>query len=299
MNKLLLFSSLLFLHIHVLGQTEENWFTNVKICETQDTTISFPTGDFNNYTFKWHFNNDSLSVDSSITPSTSGLYKLELYGNDTLYDEFEVIVDKENPEFIIELQDSDLNIDSLMNTCYEDNPTLYTVERGDQFAWYLNEEPMESETDSTLSIIEIIDQIEYNQEYKYSLTLKNSCGIYTSDNSLHIIFNECNCALEMPNVFTPNNDSKNNVFKPLNNHEDETDKERICESTNYSMNIYNQWGKHMASVESGNELPSWNGKNKKGNEVAEGVYFYNIVYQVNVYTAPKQMEYTGSFHLYR
>jgi gliding motility-associated-like protein len=173
------------------------------------------------------------------------------------------------------------------------------VERGDQFAWYLNDEPMESETDSTLSIIELIDQIEYNQEYKYSLTLKNSCGIYTSDNSLDIIFNECNCALEMPNVFTPNNDSKNNVFKPLNNHEDETDAERICESTNYSMNIYNQWGKHMASVESGNELPSWNGKNKKGNEVAEGIYFYNIVYQVNVYTAPKQMEYTGSFHLYR
>ena len=103
----------------------------------------------------------------------------------------------------------------------------------------------------------------------------------------------------MPNVFTPNNDSKNNVFKPLNNHEDETDKERICESTNYSMNIYNQWGKHMASIRSGNELPSWNGKNKKGNEVAEGVYFYNILYQVNIYTAPKQMELTGSFHLYR
>ena len=65
------------------------------------------------------------------------------------------------------------------------------------------------------------------------------------------------------------------------------------------MEVYSQWGRHMTTIISGDEYPSWDGLNKRGNEVPAGVYYYRIVYNVNVYTLPEEKEITGFFHLYR
>jgi gliding motility-associated-like protein len=306
MKKVLGILSILTLHMTAWSQTEMNWFTDFNICELGDTLIMVPEGDFDDYIPSWFLNGDTISNENSISiiSSGSGLYSLELYGPDTLYDQFNVIIDLNNPDFLISLTDSEINIDSIVDICIEDNPTLITQGSVEEYThfWYLDGLPLAFEptqSERTLVIEDIIEEIEFNQQYEYQVEIENTCGIHLSKNIVTMFVNECHCALEMPNIFTPNGDEENALFKPINNHEQESEPENICQSTNFSIEIFNQWGRHITSIISDNEYPSWDGRNKAGREVNDGVYFYRIVYQVNIYTEPKEKEITGFVHLYR
>lgn len=283
------------------AQTETNWFSDTTICNGDTIEINFPDGDFADYTnFNWTFNEVVISVDSTINIHQNGTYMLTLHGADTVYSSFDLTLDLN--EFVLTTTDSDNNVDSVLYLCLEDDPTLITpsANEGYPHTWYLNGLALDdSLSERSLTLENIIDEIEFDQEFDYTVMVDNACGRIESKNIVTIVLNECNCALDMPNVFTPNGDDINSVFKPLNNHELETEAERICESTNFQMEIYSQWGRHMTTVLSEDEYPSWDGLNNRGTEVPEGVYFYRIVYNVNVYTLPEEKEITGFFHLYR
>jgi len=69
----------------------------------------------------------------------------------------------------------------------------------------------------------------------------------------------------IPNIFTPNNDKVNDVFR--------------LEATNLtqvSMVIIDRWGHVVYDVSSTTGNVEWDGKNQRGAECAEGVYFYTI-----------------------
>ncbi len=71
----------------------------------------------------------------------------------------------------------------------------------------------------------------------------------------------------MPNVFTPNNDNKNDYFKVnADNINDCFDK--------FQIKIYSRWGELL--FESDKFHFNWDGKNKKGKMMVDGVYFYII-----------------------
>ena len=206
-------------------------------------------------------------------------------------------------EFMLTLTDPEIKVNSLVDVCIEDRPTLITSQEGYTHIWYLDGFPVgaDSLSDETLSIISIIDEIEFNESHEYFATVETvetDCAIYQS-NKLDMIINECHCALDMPNVFSPNGNFENDVFKPFNDHKLETDVERMCGSTDYRMEIYNKWGKQMVTIESGDEYPGWNGLSKSDKEVPEGVYFYRILYQVNIHTFPEEKQITGFVNLYR
>jgi gliding motility-associated-like protein len=282
---------------------EQNWFSNFHICEIKDTTIVFPTSVISDSTFTWLFNNDPISYnfDNSITIDSTGVYTLEIIniGEDTLTDNFTVTVDLEQYDFVVSLN-TEQSLDSVITMCLEDSPILGTTQSDYTHFWYLDGYLLhDSLSENTLVVADILDEIEFDQEHFYTAEIENACGIVLAKNEVTLIVNECHCALNMPNVFTPNGDEFNNTFKPYNDHEDQVEAENICESTDFSMEVFSQWGRHMATVNSGNEYPSWDGLNKSGNEVAEGVYFYRIVYKVNIYTLPKQKEISGFVHLYR
>jgi gliding motility-associated-like protein len=282
---------------------EQNWFSDFHICETKDTTIVFPTSVISDSTFTWLFNNDPISYnfDNSITIDSTGVYTLEIIniGEDTLTDNFTVTVDLEQYDFVVSLN-TEQSLDSVITMCLEDSPILGTTQSDYTHFWYLDGYLLhDSLSENTLVVADILDEIEFDQEHFYTAEIENACGIVLAKNEVTLIVNECHCALNMPNVFTPNGDEFNNTFKPYNDHEDQVEAENICESTDFSMEVFSQWGRHMATVNSGNEYPSWDGLNKRGNEVAEGVYFYRIVYKVNIYTLPKQKEISGFVHLYR
>lgn len=70
----------------------------------------------------------------------------------------------------------------------------------------------------------------------------------------------------IPNIFSPNNDGVNDRLHFVN----------VDASKEYSLRIYDRWG--LKLFESSDSTEAWEGKNKRGKDVPEGVYFYEIIY---------------------
>lgn len=289
----------------VNAQTQMSWFDDISICETSvDTTIHFPSSIITDSVFTWYLNDVPFNHnnDYSITISTEGEYYLYVYntGGATYYSSFTLGIDLVEPDFMLAFTDNELLVDTIVEVCIEDNPTLITPYDGYTHYWYLDGAALsDTLSERTLVIQDILDEIDFNYEHEFTVEYENLCGIYAARNIVTTKINECDCALDMPNIFTPNGDEFNNEFRPYNNHEEALEAENICESSDYTMEIYSQWGRHMATVKSADELPSWDGMSKGGNEVPEGVYYYQIDYKVNIHTKPAQKQMTGFFHLYR
>lgn len=87
----------------------------------------------------------------------------------------------------------------------------------------------------------------------------------------------------MPNVFTPNNDTKNDEFAPQLSFVDELE-----------MMIFDRWGKEVYSEKSSS--PSWDGANS-GTDLPDGVYFYIAKYTETCTEEPKVLK--GILKLFR
>lgn len=97
------------------------------------------------------------------------------------------------------------------------------------------------------------------QQGTYWVQITDSCGSTTD--TILIDEETCEIILEIPNVFTPNNDDINDLFVP------------IISKGIVSMNtiIYNRWGKKV--YETNNLLIEWNGQ-----DVSDGTYFWIVYY---------------------
>jgi gliding motility-associated-like protein len=76
----------------------------------------------------------------------------------------------------------------------------------------------------------------------------------------------CDPIIRMPNVFTPNGDGKNDLFKPI----------QITDVKEANLSIYDRWGKVM--LDKGKLGVGWDGLNN-GAECSDGVYYYIVNYQ--------------------
>ncbi len=92
-----------------------------------------------------------------------------------------------------------------------------------------------------------------------------------------------NIAIEFPNVFTPNGDNINDLFTTLSG---------ASQIEKYF--ILNRWGNIV--FESDSNL-TWDGTDSKGNEVSDGVYFYQVI--PKEYEEEKKYQYDGIIHLMR
>jgi len=97
------------------------------------------------------------------------------------------------------------------------------------------------------------------------------CYYVTAVNSLNIesgpsnIVCKDNCTVvELPNIFTPNGDGKNDTFTPM-----------TCSAfiQQIDIEIYNRYGLKVYES-SGSNILSWDGKDKAGNELPSGTYYY-------------------------
>lgn len=70
--------------------------------------------------------------------------------------------------------------------------------------------------------------------------------------------------VEVPNVFTPNNDDANDFFFLTTTY-----------ALNIELTILNRWGNVV--FESSGINPAWNGKTQNGSDAGDGVYFYKYV----------------------
>ena len=93
----------------------------------------------------------------------------------------------------------------------------------------------------------------------------------------------CGIELWFPNVFTPNNDGLNEVFRPV--------AQGII--TSYQITIFNRWGQKL--YESNDPIAGWDGT-FEGNRCPDGAYFFIAEYSVD---NPKQRTTRGSVTLLR
>ncbi|NTW32654.1 MAG: T9SS type B sorting domain-containing protein [Bacteroidetes bacterium] len=92
------------------------------------------------------------------------------------------------------------------------------------------------------------------QTTTYKVTVTDTCGINTKVGTITV---KIQCPVEIPNVFTPNRDNKNDVFFIKN----------IDQNPNSKLLIYNRWGAKV--YESNNYQNNWDGSNN-----SDGTYFY-------------------------
>ena len=92
-----------------------------------------------------------------------------------------------------------------------------------------------------------------------------SIGSCSATDSVTIAATACESRLTMPNIFSPNGDSRNDVFAPL-----------LFEGmAGGTLTIYNRWGMPLQTI----ALPTgWNGKSQ-GSPCPEGTYYWTITAQ--------------------
>lgn len=115
---------------------------------------------------------------------------------------------------------------------------------------------------------------------------------------------------ELPNVFTPNDDTYNNLFAaygdpdishPSSYTEDPARCAKFVKRVDFI--VYDRWGKTIWKLEDNKERSiyiRWNGRNNDGQEVPEGVYYYRAdVYYYTVDPAKELQILKGWVHLVR
>ncbi len=105
-----------------------------------------------------------------------------------------------------------------------------------------------------------------------------------------VCIDNCPCYI-LPNVFTPNQDGKNDIYTPILPY-------RFVDKVD--MKIFNRWGNLV--FETSNPMINWDGKDQKTNkEAKEGVYYYTCrVFEIRVDGVKESKEVlSGYIHLIR
>jgi len=87
-------------------------------------------------------------------------------------------------------------------------------------------------------------------------------------------------SLRFPNIFTPNADGKNDVFKPF--LADDAEFNILQYMPSYNLLIYNRWGGLI--YESTGVGKQWDGKTN-GEDLSAGVYYFIVNYQITCGTS--------------
>jgi gliding motility-associated-like protein len=101
----------------------------------------------------------------------------------------------------------------------------------------------------------------------YWLSASNQCGQVTD--SIEVAFQDCSCAIYLPNSFTPNGDDINDVFNV----------KYQCDFEEFVIRIYNRWG--QLTFESFEPQHGWTGSVNGGDYFApDGTYLYEVQYKL-------------------
>lgn len=174
----------------------------------------------------------------------------------------------------VKINQGNINLDGGSNATICQNGTYtFNATGADNYTWSNGVSNGSSETFTSLG------------QFTYYVTgSANGC---TATDSVIIIINDCNSpviasVLEMPNVFTPNSDGSNDIYKPT-----------IEQAIGLiSFTILNRWGNVMYINE---DIIEWNGISD-GKEALPGTYFYLVRYKT---TLNEELTQHGFFELVR
>jgi len=118
--------------------------------------------------------------------------------------------------------------------------------------------------------------------YTVTLSVQNANGC-TDTYTLDILVIANASAIQIPNVFTPNDDHVNDYFTI-----------KTVGINDFHLSIYDRWGKLV--METSDAAKGWDGKSASGNEAADGTYFYIVTAKGE---DNKSYEEKGTVNLYR
>lgn len=135
-----------------------------------------------------------------------------------------------------------------------DSPSAQlSIAGGSSFSWM----PVTGLSDPSIS--NPIVKTDYKTVYHVIVNDTLGCSV---EDSVEILVNKQETLKSLANVFTPNNDGMNDCLLI----------ESIGQLKQVSLSIFNRWG--ILVFETSSLGDCWNGKDKDGNNVAAGVYFY-------------------------
>ncbi len=105
--------------------------------------------------------------------------------------------------------------------------------------------------------------------------------------------------IELPNVFTPNGSSPNDIFRPVKGADG---KLKFRDIAMFRIDIFNRWGDLVYKTDSPEEFVTtgWDGTNQlNGQDCAEGVYYYVVLYSPKSTQQVQEITLNGFIHLFR
>jgi gliding motility-associated-like protein len=83
---------------------------------------------------------------------------------------------------------------------------------------------------------------------------------------------------KLPNVFTPNDDGVNDLFRPLDQNSDDAVAQCPRFILSVNLKIFNRWGTQLYQYQSGGENSiyiNWDGRDEQGQLLPPGMYYYS------------------------
>jgi gliding motility-associated-like protein len=226
----------------VTDSIEVDYISNITLDLGNDTTLCTGQTLLLNATtpgavaYEWE---DSTTTSTHLV-STAGVYTVEVTGTcNTITESIEV--------FYIDPVTFDFGHNDTV-LCNGDNLVIGQTFPGATYLW---------QDGSTASTYQITGAGTY-----WVIAQVSGC---TVSDTLNVIYVECNPYLQMPNIFSPNGDGNNDVFRPL----------FMVNVTSASMAVFNRWGQEVFSTE--NPMEGWDG-NFSGKECVEGTYFWVLTF---------------------
>lgn len=117
-------------------------------------------------------------------------------------------------------------------------------------------------TGTTLSTADQVLTVPFKAAGNYRVKMYAYSGSCMDTSSIQILVS-LPSELEIPNIFTPNGDNRNDVF--------------FIKGTslkNVKLTVTDRWGHQVIEIEGKEGVVSWDGKDFGGKECADGIYFY-------------------------
>lgn len=119
------------------------------------------------------------------------------------------------------------------------------------YTWYIDSSLQATSTDFSAT---------FEEEGTFLITLIADNGVCPPDTAYKMLITLLPAIIEIPNVFTPNNDAINDLW--------------IVKGKVKNVVILNRWGNVV--FQGSDNFTGWNGKDQHGKACTSGVYFYKI-----------------------
>ncbi|NQY09594.1 MAG: gliding motility-associated C-terminal domain-containing protein [Flavobacteriales bacterium] len=227
--------------------------------ESCDGTLqSLPIGGTGAYTYQWS-NNSALQNIAGLcgTIDTMEYSLIVTDANECTAIAFDSIVRPDSIRAIIEIPEDTFGFTPFLAEFVDSSYGAY-----DNVYWVLtnNNDPADVQYFDQVATVQTILEPNNNMYYTMQLLVIKDNN-FCPDSTSRIIFVEASPMLEVPDVFTPNDDDVNDKFM--------VSYRNICKLKGM---IFNRWGEKLYQW-SGVET-SWDGRTLAGEEVSDRVYFY-------------------------